>query len=175
MAADEKENLSGENETVDEGEVLSWTCHPVRRRPLVSVAVTLFITLIGVLVQYATASLGFAVLALVVLFASLAKFYFPTTYILSDKNLKRKTMTQTLVKKWSMFRTCYPDKNGILLSPFTRPTRLENFRGLYIMFEGNNDEVTAFIEQRIGRPDPVKEVPAGDKKEIEEKKGEAEG
>jgi len=175
MGSDEKEKLSQvENVAVDdEGKILRWKCHPVMRRPLVSVSVTLFITLVGVIVQYATNSHGFTVLALVILFASLAKFYFPTEYIISDKNLKIKTTTQTLVKKWSMYRTYYPDKHGILLSPFSRPSRLENFRGLYIMFENNRDEVTTFVKERIGRPDPVKATPAESKPEIEKKTGEA--
>ncbi|MFZ5980057.1 MAG: hypothetical protein ACOYVF_05445 [Candidatus Zixiibacteriota bacterium] len=159
MVFDEKEKTNaGEMIAEDEGEVLHWKCHPVKRRPLVSLAVTLFITLIGVLVLYATGSHFFTALALVILFASLAKFYFPTEYFLSDKNLKVKTTTQTLVKPWSMYRTCYPDRNGILLSPFGRPSRLENFRGLYIMFEGNRDEVTAFIKKRVGLPETVKDI-----------------
>jgi len=139
---------------VDEGAVLNWRCHPVKRRPMVSLAVTAFIVLVGLLVYFATDSRGFTVLALVVLFASLAKFFFPTEYRLSDKKIKIKTTTQTLVKEWSMYRSCYSDKNGILLSPFTRPSRLENFRGLYIMFEKNRDEVTAFVKERVGRGTP---------------------
>ena len=138
-------------EAEDDGAVISWRCHPVKRRPVVSLAVSAFIMLVGFLVYFATDSRGFTVLALVILFASLAKFYFPTDYRLSDKNIKIKTTTQTLVKEWSMYRSCYADKNGILLSPFARPSRLENFRGLYIMFEKNRDEVTAFVKERIGR------------------------
>lgn len=138
----------------DEGAVLSWRCHPVKRRPMVSAAVTAFILLVGFLVYFATDSRGFTILAMVILFASLAKFYFPTEYRLSDKNIKVRTTTQTLIKEWSMYRSCYADKNGILLSPFVRPSRLENFRGLYIMFENNRDEVTAFVKERLGRGTP---------------------
>ena len=150
----EEKDIPAQSETdkvEDEGAVLNWRCHPVRRRPVVSMAVTAFIVLVGLLVYFATDSRGFTVLALVILFASLAKFYFPTEYRLSDKNIKVKTTTQTLVKEWSMYRSYYADKNGILLSPFARPSRLENFRGLYIMFEKNRDEVTAFVKERIGR------------------------
>jgi len=80
---------------------------------------------------------------------SLAKFYFPTSYRFSQERIMIKTTTQTLNKKWSQFRSCYPDKNGILLSPFSHPTRLENFRGIYIMFAGNAEEVTRFARQRL--------------------------
>lgn len=133
----------------DEGDVLEWTIHPVKRRPLTSTLVTLFIVLISVVVYMAAESFAFAALALVVLFASLAKFYFPTTYRLNDRCITIKTTTQTVRKNWSTYRNSYADKNGVLLSPFTHPSRLENFRGLYLIFADNRDEVIAFIRPRL--------------------------
>ncbi len=135
----------------DEGEVVEWTCHPMRRRPWVTVAVTLFIIVMGMVVYLATFSNAFTVLTLVILYASLAKFYFPTRYKMSEKGIQIKTMTQTLVKKWSMYRSFYPDKNGVLLSPFTRPTRLENFRGLYVMYDKNRDEIVEYVRRHVGQ------------------------
>jgi len=41
------------------------------------------------------------------------------------------------------------DKNGIFLSPFRKPRRLENFRGIYLMVGENRDEVISFIKERI--------------------------
>jgi hypothetical protein len=135
--------------TDDEGSALEWKCHPVKRRPMVSVLVTVFIMVVGVLVHYATESRLLGMLAAIVLLASLAKFYFPTVYRLSDRGVTVKTTTQTLTKPWSMYRSFYPDKNGVLLSPFGRPSRLETFRGIYLMFNNNRDEVIAFITPRL--------------------------
>jgi hypothetical protein len=56
---------------------------------------------------------------------------------------------QELRKKWSQYRSCYPDKNGVLLSPFVRPSRLENFRGTYIRFWNNREEVVSFVKTMI--------------------------
>lgn len=137
------------NEAEGAEAVLEWTSHPVKRRPLVSALVTVFIFLVGMVVYYTTMSKAFGTLALVVMFASLAKFYFPTTYRLTGDRITIKTTTQTLRKDWSMYRSCYPDKNGILLSPFVRPSRLENFRGIYLMFSNNRDEVIEFVKAHI--------------------------
>ena len=145
----------------DAGEVLEWTCPPVKRRPLVSVLATSFVLLVSAMVHYATGSAGFALLALIILLASLAKFYFPTTYRLTDRRIVVKTTTQTLDKEWSVYRSYYRDKNGILLSPFAEPSRLENFRGLYIMFAGNGDAVTAFVKKRLGGGDSTLENTTG--------------
>jgi hypothetical protein len=152
------ENLKNVNEIAstvstqkDTGAVLEWRCHPAKRRPLVSIAVSLFVIVVAMSVFYSTDSRAFTVLALVVMLASLAKFYFPTSYQLSDETVTIKTTTTTISKPWSQYRSFYPDKNGILLSPFAEPSRLENFRGLYLMFAGNRDEVIAFAQAHIDR------------------------
>jgi len=137
----------------DEGEVLAWSCHKAKRNPLLTALVSLLILAFGVIVFYATErSATFAGLTLVILFLSLSRFYLPIRYRLTDRRIMIKTMTQTLYKDWSVYRTCYPDKNGVLLSPFIQPSRLENFRGIYLLFADNSQAVTEFVKSRIGRP-----------------------
>lgn len=148
---DEEKITAQPADEVDEGEVLAWTTHPLRRKPVAAAAVTVFILVVGFLVFATTESRTFGTLALVVLFASLAKFYLPTRYRLSDKHLMVKTTTQTIHKNWSQYRSFYPDRNGVLLSPFVRPSRLENFRGVYLIFENNKDEVIRFVERHINK------------------------
>ncbi len=135
------------------GAAIQWTCHPVKNRPLVSVLVTLFVIFIVTYVYYSFESVGFALLAFIVLSLSLARFYFPTHYRLSDKGVTIKTPTQTISKQWSEYRSFYPDKNGVLLSPFTEPSRLENFRGIFLMYGGKRDEIISFMSKRISAKD----------------------
>jgi hypothetical protein len=137
--------------TQDDGPTLVWTVHPVKRKPFVSAAVTVFVIVISLIVYSWMQSPWFTILALLIMLGSLAKFYFPTGYKLSARGVTMKTTTQTLFKEWSIYRSCYPDKKGILLSPFAEPSRLENFRGLYVMFEGNNREVTAYCQEHIAK------------------------
>jgi len=151
-------------ETTDEsGTGLEWTTHPMKKRPWVTVLVTVFILVIGAMVFSTTESKGFAVLALVVLFMSLAKFYLPTKYKLTEKYIIVKTTTQTIKKEWSMFRSFYPDKNGLLLSPFVRPTRMENFRGMYLIFNENKDQVIAFAKDHIN--DVIEDIDLDDEEQ----------
>ncbi|MDH3891612.1 MAG: divalent metal cation transporter [candidate division Zixibacteria bacterium] len=145
----------------EQGDSLQWRCHPVKRRLSVSFAVSLFIIIVAMAVFYSTDSRVFTVLALVVMLGSLAKFYFPTSYRLTAENVTVKTTTTTISKPWSQYRSFYPDKNGLLLSPFAEPSRLENFRGLYLMFSGNRDEVIAFVRDHIGKP-PQSKTSAGE-------------
>ena len=131
------------------GKSLAWVSHPMKRRPLVATLVSVFIIVCGLVVQATTETSWFSGLAMVVLFASLAKFYFPTAYTLDDTGVTVKTSTQTLKKEWRLYRSFYRDKNGILLSTFSEPSRLENFRGLYLIFDRNGDEVTEFIKRHV--------------------------
>ena len=136
-------------ESIDSGETLSWVVHPLKRKPLVSILTTVFIFIIVLGVRYSMDSAGFAGLAMVILFASLAKFYFPTSYTLSEKGITIKTTTQTLKKEWKLYRSCYPDKRGIFLSPFEGRSRLENFRGIYLLCNDNVSAVSNFVKKMM--------------------------
>lgn len=141
MLNDNEENM---NEL--SGSVIEWTVHPVKRNPKRSVLVTIFILVVSAVVYSITSSPFFCILSLLFLFGSLGKFYFPTSYRLTEQQIIVKTRMQTLAKDWTAYRSSYPDKNGVLISPFPEPTRLENFRGLYLMTDkSNRDEVIAFV------------------------------
>ena len=130
--------------------LLMWTTHPIKKRPLAAVLVSLFILIVPLVVLSITSSKIFGFLSLVVLFASIAKFYFPTYFTLTESEAVIKSSTQTIKKQWSEFRSYYPDKNGVLLSPFVDKSRLENFRGIYLIFDNNADDVMKIVKQKIG-------------------------
>ncbi len=140
-----------DDEAQDDGPVLEWVCHPAKKNLIRTVAVSLFIMVLVVIVYYMTYSIWFAILGFAILTGSLAAFYFPTRYKLTEREIVVKSTIQTNKRKWSQYRSCYPDKNGVLLSPFLRPSRLENFRGLYIRFWNNRDEVMAFVKKQIDK------------------------
>ena len=159
MADKEKKDAGKEPEPYT-GPLLEWTCHPMKRKPWVTLAVTLLITVVAMGVYSWTDSKWLAVFGALVIFGSLAKFYFPTSYRLTDEAFQIKTTTQTLTKLWANFRSCYPDRNGVLISPFAQPSRLENFRGVYIMFGNNRDEVMAFVKERLAAAQKADNKPA---------------
>jgi len=92
-------------------------------------------------------SIWMVLLAGAIFMGSLSTFFFPTRYEISKDKIKVKYLFTSVVKDMSMYRSFYPDKNGVLLSPFTKPSRLENFRGLYIKYHRNKDEVDAFVKR----------------------------
>lgn len=77
--------------------------------------------------------------------ASLGVFFFPTRYTLTEDGLTVEFLGTTQVKKWSSFMRAEPEKNGIFLSPFARKGFLEHYRGIFVRYDGNKDEVDRFV------------------------------
>jgi hypothetical protein len=161
MTSDEEKQLSfnleaglkkqpqPQEERQKEGKSLEWVSHPAKRNARVTILVSGFVIILVAIVYFITYSVWFGLLAFVILFGSLLSFYFPTAYRLTEDEIIVKSKMQTLRKKWSQYRTYYPDKNGVLLSPFLRPSRLENFRGFYLRFWYNRDEVIDFVKAQM--------------------------
>lgn len=137
--------------------VLKWSTHPVKRSTKVSILVVLFLLLIWFLVYLTTYSLFLTILSVVIMLGSLSAFFLPTYYEADDKKIKARFFFTTKEKEWSMFRSFYVDRNGVLLSPFERPSRLENFRGLYVRFNQNKDQVVEFVRAKIDMNETVNE------------------
>lgn len=131
--------------------VLSWSSHPVKRSTKISFLVILLLFVIWLLVYLTTFSFLLTILSVVIMLGSLSSFFLPTYYELDSKRVKVKFFFTAKEKEWGVFRSYYVDKNGVLLSPFEKPSRLENFRGLYVRFNRNKDEVVDFVKSRITR------------------------
>lgn len=129
--------------------LMEYLCHPAGRNMTITVLTTVFVIICIILVWLISYSIILTALAVLILFGSLTGFYFPTRYYFYDDHFIVKTTVQSLRKEWKQYRSFYPDKNGVLLSPFGRPTRLENFRGIYIKFSGNRDRVLDLVRSKI--------------------------
>jgi hypothetical protein len=130
-------------------DVLTWISHPLKKNKRNTILVILFLVLTPAIVFFSTQSLFFLILAFLILLGSLSSFFLPTTYELSSDRVKVRFFLNTKEVEWKNYRSFYVDKNGVLLSPFEKPSRLENFRGIYIRFNQNKDEVVNFIKERI--------------------------
>ena len=94
-------------------------------------------------------SVSVALLALIILAASLWRYFIPLRYAFYGDRLVVRSPFHQLRRPWSDFRSFYVDRNGVLLSPFIKRSRLENFRGVYVRFGENQAEVIDFIERKV--------------------------
>ncbi|MCP4632582.1 MAG: YcxB family protein [candidate division Zixibacteria bacterium] len=131
---------------------LSWTNHPATQSKKRTTIVVLFLVVVFAGVYYTTNSVILTGVAVLIMFGSLTSFFLPTKFGFNDDGIYIKTLSGRREFKWSKYRNFYPDKNGVFLSPFVRPTRLENFRGVYIRFTNNREEVLEFVKKKLNLP-----------------------
>lgn len=127
---------------------MTWISHPCREYKKKTICLLTFLILIFSGIYFSFGGFWFFI-ALILVGGAILPYFLPTTYTLNDEQIQIKGLITNKKKKWGEFNSFYPDKNGILLSPFKEPSRLENFRGLYIRFNNNKGEVTEYISKKI--------------------------
>jgi hypothetical protein len=137
--------------------ILEWTVFPIaesRTKALIAIltppVAMLFIFLL--MHSWLWAGLGF-----LLLFSSEFPFFLKTKYIFDDKGVTMKRGGATISRKWDQIHSLYPDKNGVLLSPFAKQTWLENFRGVYLQYGKHREEIMAALNDRIKGIEPGNE------------------
>ena len=139
-----------------EQEALEWTSFPAAENKLKAVLVGIFLAVLFTFIHL-TFGTGWFLIALLLLGGSVAPYFAVTRYRMTEEEVTVFHFFFTVRKPWSAFRSYYVDRRGILLSPFTRPSRLENYRGLYVRFGDRREAVLEFVKARFERTDPGQE------------------
>jgi hypothetical protein len=95
---------------------MEWTAYPLKGNPRKSVFLVIIILLICVLVLLTTESVGYALVALLLLVFSMRQFFLPTVYTLNAEGVEVKFSGTAKKRRWDYFSSYYEDRNGILLS-----------------------------------------------------------
>ena len=133
-----------------QAEELSWRVHPLVENWIRSGVLLLFFSLILITIYFSFKSIGFTLLSALLLVVPLYKYFLPFHYHCGISSLVVKTCCHKVERPWSAFHSHYVDRNGVLLSPFTLPTRLENFRGVYVRFGKHPpEEIVDFIRNKL--------------------------
>ncbi len=126
-----------------------WTSHPLREEPLAkSVLLVLIILSVALIVGVSFQSITFAFLSLVLLTAAMSRYFFITRYVLDDRGFTISHIGMCRQYLWTNFRraTIHPD--GIFLSPFVKPHRLDTFRGQFLRSK-NPTEIYHVVQKHI--------------------------
>ena len=130
-------------------ECVRWRSHPVvddypRSLLLVAAVITLCV---GVWVSFDSAL--YAAIAAAFLAGSLARYFVPTDYALDADGASVRFLGHLRRVAWGDVRRFFVAPEGVQLSPFGKPSRLESFRGTLLRFAGNRDEVVRFVEGQM--------------------------
>ncbi|MHC4644559.1 MAG: hypothetical protein ACYTBJ_03585 [Planctomycetota bacterium] len=111
-------------------------------------AAVLLVALLA-LVYHMTASFVWVVFSGVVFAVSLRQFFLPTTFCLSEDEVVSRFLWFEKRRSWKELKSYFTDRNGVLLSPFPGPSRLESFRGFYLIGANHRPEVMEFIRRKL--------------------------
>ena len=131
--------------TIEDQAILSWTVHLARKQPARAIVSLAFIS-VAAAAGFALAGPFVAVLAVGVMVASLADFLFPVRYTITHEKASCRMLVNRTEIRWADVKRCYLDDFGVKLSPLDQRSRLEAFRGVYLRFADNKDEVIETVK-----------------------------
>lgn len=138
-------------------EQLSWTSHPLVDQPQQTLLL-LIVMIVVSLILYNTAVVEWKTpiyfyLGMAFFIGSMMSWFIPTTYKLDNNKIEIYYWKIRIEKQWTDYKCWYADKRGVLLGTFTRPRRLDNFRGQSLRFskdKSEKEELFKLLEQKIG-------------------------
>lgn len=133
---------------------MKWVSHPSKenRRRTTVLVLLLVVVFVG---SYILFQLWGLVLGIILIGNAISPYFVATRYEFNDESIVIKGLLTEQKRRWKEFRSFYPDKNGVFLSVFSTPRRLENFRGIYIRFGDKRDEVMEYVRKKVERPEGV--------------------
>ena len=127
-----------------------WTAHPARERPreVALVVAVLFLTAGAVLASFQ--SLFLMVLATIILVITVSQFLFPTHYTITDVDVSERRLWVRKSRRWQDLRRVQVGVGAVLVSPFRKPSWMDRYRGLILMYGSTDkDELVRIVKQQV--------------------------
>ena len=121
---------------------ISWIVHPLMTEPtLKSVFLVVIIVFVSGAIVVSFEGIGYGLISVALLLIALSKYLFPTKYILDSRGINSSHIFFTNQYTWDQFQRVDVHSDGVFLSPFGKPHRLDSFRGQFLRFSCNREEV----------------------------------
>ncbi len=124
---------------------LRWSVHLASAHRLKLICALAAVALVAVLAYEVIGPAG----PIAVLFAmagALAEFLFPMRFEIGLESAICRTVFKKAEIPWSRVKTCYLDDCGVKLSPLEPGSRLEAYRGVYLRFADNREQVIEAVK-----------------------------
>lgn len=89
----------------------------------------------------------FGVIGVLAVLLSASELFLPLHYSIDETGARQRIGVSVTEILWPNVKRVQLDQGGVKLSPFEGESRLEPFRGVYLRFSGNREEVLAKIRQ----------------------------
>jgi hypothetical protein len=135
-------------------EPLEWRVHLASREPAKTMAVFAAAVVASAIGFLLLSWLGFLV-GLGLVLGSTSEFLLPIHYRLSETGARARWGLSVSEIAWKDVKQTRSDALGIKISPLSGKSRLEAFRGVYLRFAGNRQEVEAAVRYWFGNHEPL--------------------
>lgn len=135
-------------ETNGAGSPLVWQIRLHKKQPQkfwVVIATALFAGLVGV---FLLASIVMGVIGFVAIMLATADFWMPIRYRIDDTEASARVGLSTTAMQWDKVKRALVSETGVKLTPLEQDSRLSEFRGVFLRFDGNKEDVLNAITQR---------------------------
>ncbi|HUG93406.1 MAG TPA: hypothetical protein VML55_21385 [Planctomycetaceae bacterium] len=130
-----------------DGQTIVWRVHPARERPVALVAALAVIAALAWLAAEWMEQWGWGVFAAVFLIGVLNRFFFPSEYRIDAVGVSARHALARQRLRWSEIRRFVHDAHGGYLSGRARPSTLDPFRGVHLLFDGDREAVIERIRR----------------------------
>lgn len=133
---------------------LTWSVHRLRENPR---GLVLLVPALALTFWAGASLLGWAIglAAVGVLVAATGDYFFPVRFTLTEKRAVSQCLIARQEIEWVKVKRALLAEDGVKLSPLGFASRLEAFRGVFLRFNNNRDEVLQAVEQlRKRREEP---------------------
>jgi hypothetical protein len=128
---------------------LAWQVHPLTEAPAVkSVTLTGIVLGLSVAVGLSFGGFGYGFLCLAILAGSLSRYFVPTRYRADEAGVETSHLGVRRRVAWHQVRRAFVVPDGICLSPFASPNRLEAFRATFVRFGRHREAVLRYVRDR---------------------------
>lgn len=129
--------------------IFEWTVHPPTRGGARRIIFILTVTLVPLGLLKAFDSAIWALFSLVFLLGTTAAYWLPTRFTITEDAIELKRWYWIRRKTFRELGRVELDPNGLFVSPFAKPSRLDGHRGMLLMEPPQREEVLQYIRQRI--------------------------
>ncbi len=134
------------NPPASEELIARWHIHLASKHPRKAWTAVGVVTGATLLALWATRSPLMTLVFGGVLFSAIADFLLPMTFTLTRRAAMMRGWFKEQRIAWEDVRAFYEDERGVKLSPFAYRSRLEPYRGVYLWFNGNREQVMEWVK-----------------------------
>ncbi len=127
--------------------VIQWRAHPWQEEsPARSTTLLGIILAVGSAAAWSFEHVLYGLGSILLLLATTSRYLLPTDHRLDAQGASTTHMWLTRQLRWPQIARIDVHKDGLFLSPFRHPSRLDGFRGMFLRYSNNGPSVAVAVD-----------------------------